>query len=140
MFSKLFAILGVAALAAHALPQSESVIAKRAFSAFSPVARSLHASRILSPSMAGVLEARDELAARCVGDCKRCFCKKAHLVDRFFEIAEEAIAARVCDGCCGDNCTCLRSNDLRCIGTEEEFVNRAYEEAKRHLELTPRMC
>ncbi|KAF8201240.1 hypothetical protein K438DRAFT_1821667 [Mycena galopus ATCC 62051] len=107
-FSKLVALLAATALVAHALPQSEpNTPAKRAFSAFSPVARSLHSSRTLSPSMAAVLEVRDEPAARCA--LKRdCPDETSLLVDRFFEIATEAIAARVCDGCCGDNCTCLR--------------------------------
>ncbi|KAJ6466827.1 hypothetical protein C8R45DRAFT_1106253 [Mycena sanguinolenta] len=107
-FSQLLAIVAAASIVAHALPQSP---VKRSFSAFSP--------------------ARDDLAARCAvsGECAG---ETRHIVDRFFDIAKDAIAARVCDGCCGDNCTCLRSEDIRCIGTEEDFVNRAYEEATRN--------
>ncbi|KAJ7489326.1 hypothetical protein FB451DRAFT_1553163 [Mycena latifolia] len=103
-------------------------------------AAALAVSRTLSPSMASVLEARDSVAARCA--LKRdCPCElTGRLVDRFFEIVEGAIAARVCDGCCGDGCTCLKRNDIRCVGTEEEFVERAYEEAKRDTSLLPRDC
>ncbi|KAJ7705424.1 hypothetical protein B0H17DRAFT_1298766 [Mycena rosella] len=126
-FAKILALIGTAALVAHALPQSEHIHdgpTKRAFSAFSPAARALHSSRTLSASMTSVLEARDAVAARCT--TRTCPCEARRLVDRFFDIAQGAIAARQVSG------------DIRCVGTEEEFVERAYEEAKRDVALLPR--
>ncbi|KAJ7267339.1 hypothetical protein C8J57DRAFT_1327435 [Mycena rebaudengoi] len=133
-FSKALVFLGaVAMLAVSAVPQTSPR------HAFSLASRSLHATRELSGGMLAALEARDPVLARCAQTSKRdCPYTAVPRFARFMQIAHETVDKRICLGCCGDSCTCGRATDIVCAQTEDEFVERAYEAAKRDVELLPR--
>ncbi|KAJ7705428.1 hypothetical protein B0H17DRAFT_1037926 [Mycena rosella] len=129
-FSKAIAFLGLAVVATHALPGTSPN------QVFSLSAREWDSTRSLSDDMLAALEARDSVVARCAQTSKRdCPCDSKRFYERFMEVAERAIDARICLACCGNNCTCARSDDIVCTRTEEDFVNRAYDEAARDVVL-----
>ncbi|KAJ6598422.1 hypothetical protein DFH09DRAFT_1356667 [Mycena vulgaris] len=131
-FSKAVAFLGLAVVAINTLPGTSPN------EVFTLSSRAFHSTRILSDGMIAALEARDSVVARCAQTSKReCPYHSKRFFERLMEVAERGIDARICGGCCGeaDSCVCPRGTDIVCSRTEEEFVNRAYDEAARDVVL-----
>ncbi|KAJ7883442.1 hypothetical protein B0H14DRAFT_1427772 [Mycena olivaceomarginata] len=129
-FAKALAVISLAVVGTTAIPGTSPN------QVFSLSARSLYTTRALSDGMVSALEARDAVVARCAQTSKReCPCDSKRFFERFMEVAERGIDARECEGCCGDSCNCGRATDIICARTEEEFVNRAYDEAARDVVL-----
>ncbi|KAJ6611214.1 hypothetical protein B0H10DRAFT_2224309 [Mycena sp. CBHHK59/15] len=131
--SKFLTLPSVAILAMQAIPQESASPAKLVFSPFSPEVHALHSSCMLSMDTAAVLEACDSVAGCCTMTSKHnCPCETHHLVGCFFEPQRRQsrhVCARAAVG-----------NNIRCIRTEEEFLDRAYEEVKRDVVLMLCTC